>query len=96
MARLRAMRHLDRTLYVYSVSVYPSLGINSYFLGGNETEFAAASANARFGAATVVTRMGQVQRPADLLGFVSARSATSGPEGDGYFQVLPPYLAVRR
>jgi type II secretory pathway pseudopilin PulG len=95
-ARLRAMQNLDRKLYVYSVSVYPSLGVNSYFIGGNEAEFPAAQANERFGEATVVTRLGQIRHPSKLLGFLSARSATSGPESHGYFQVLPPYLTARR
>lgn len=95
-ARLRAMQNLDRALYVYSASVYPSLGINAYFVGGNETEFPAAQANDRFGEGTVVTRLGQIRRPSDLLGFVSARSTVSGPEAYGYFQVVPPYLTARR
>ena len=95
-ARLRAMQNLDRKLYVYSASVYPSLGINSYFIGGNDTEFPAAQANERFGDATVVTRLGQIRRPSSLLGFISARSTVSGPEAYGYFQVLPPFLTTRR
>ena len=95
-ARLRALRNQDRARYVYSVSVYPSLGINSYFIGGNETEFPAALANDRFGDGTVVTRLGQIRRPASLLGFLSARSAVTGPESYGYYQVLPPFLTARR
>jgi prepilin-type N-terminal cleavage/methylation domain-containing protein len=96
-ARLRAMRGgNDRGAYVYSVSVFPSLGINSYFIGGNDAEFPAGSANDRFGAGTVVTRFGEVRRPSELMAFVSARSATSGGEAHGYFQVLPPYLTTRR
>lgn len=95
-ARLRAMQNLDRARYVYSVSVYPSLGINSYFIGGNDTEFPAAQANDHFGEATVVTRLSRIRRPSSLLGFVSARSAFSGPEAFGYYQVLPPNLTARR
>lgn len=95
-ARLRAMQNMDRSLYVYSASVYPSLGMNSYFIGGNDTEFPAAQANDRFGEATVVTRLAQIRRPSSLFGFISARSAASGPEAYGYYQVLPPYLLARR
>lgn len=95
-ARLRSLRNRDRKLYVYSASVFPSLGINSYFIGGNQTEFPAAQVNERFGDATVVTRLGQIRRPSSLLGFISARSTTSGPEAHGYYQVLPPYLTTRR
>ena len=95
-ARLEQLRGLDRSAYVYAVSVYPSLGINSYFIGGNETEFPAAAANAKFGADTVVTKMGQVRNPSDLMAFVSARSAVSGGEANGYYQVTPPYLTSRK
>jgi len=95
-AYLRKLRSANREEYVYAASVYPSLGINSYFLGGNETEFPAAAANDRFGSGTVVTRVGEVVRPSDLFAFVSARSATSGLNANGYFQVQPPYLTGRR
>lgn len=93
---LAELRRLDRRSYVYAVSVYPSLGINSWFVGGNETEFPAATANARFGAGTVVTRTTGIHRPAQLLHFASARSAATGPAAQGYFQVSPPALTRRR
>jgi prepilin-type N-terminal cleavage/methylation domain-containing protein len=94
-ARLQQLRQFDRREYVYAVSVYPSLGINSYFIGGNETEFPAAAANNRFGYGTVVTRMSEIQRPSTLMGFASARSAVDGLEANGYYQVTPPYLTDR-
>lgn len=94
-ARLQQLRRLDRESYVYAVSVYPSLGINSYFIGGNETEFPAALANDRFGEGTVVTRLSEVSRPSMLTAFFSARSASQGPEANGYYQVTPPYLLQR-
>jgi prepilin-type N-terminal cleavage/methylation domain-containing protein len=95
-AKLNELRGLDRASYVYAVSVYPSLGINSYFIGGNETEFAANAANNRFGQGTVVTKMTEVRHPSELMAFVSARSALSGAEANGYYQVTPPYLTTRR
>lgn len=95
-ARLHALRQGERQHYVYAASVYPSLGINAYFLGGHESEFPAATANARFGEGTVVTRLGQIRQPSLLLGFASARSAGTGPEAYGYFEVLPPFLTSRR
>jgi prepilin-type N-terminal cleavage/methylation domain-containing protein len=93
---LRRIQAGNREEYVYAASVYPSLGINSYFVGGNETEFPAAVANDRFGSGTVVTRVAEVDRPSDLFAFVSARSATRGLNANGYFQVHPPYLTGRR
>jgi prepilin-type N-terminal cleavage/methylation domain-containing protein len=94
--KLDELRRLDRDGYVYAVSVYPSLGINSYFIGGHESELPAVSANQQFGTGTVVTRMGQVRDPSTLMGFVSARSATGGAEANGYYHVTPPYLTARR
>jgi len=93
LAELRAQSHPD---YVYAVTVFPSLGINSYFIGGNQTEFPADAANARFGGGTVVTRMNQIQRPAELMAFISARSSVSGNNAQGYYQVTPPYLRARQ
>ena len=95
-AKLAQLQGQDRASYVYAVSVYPSLGINSYFVGGNETEFPAAAANAKFGSGAVVTRVSEVRRPSDLMMFVSARSATSGLDANGYYQVTPPWLTARR
>jgi prepilin-type N-terminal cleavage/methylation domain-containing protein len=93
LAQLRAESHAD---YVYAVTVFPSLGINSYFIGGNQTEFPADAANAKFGGGTVVTKMNQVQRPSELMAFISARSAVSGNNAQGYYQVTPPNLKARQ
>ena len=94
--KLDELRSLDRAGYVYGVSVSPSLGINSYFIGGNETEFPASAANKKFGVGTVVTKMSEIRRPSNLMMFVSARSATTGFEANGYYQVTPPYLTGRK
>lgn len=94
--RLGELRRLDRNSYVYAASVYPSLGINSYFIGGNETEFEASAANARFGAGTVVLKGSEIRQPSLLTSFLSARSATTGHEGNGYYQVTPPLLSSRK
>lgn len=95
-AKLNKLQSQDHDSYVYSVSVFPSLGINSYFIGGNDTEFPAATANAKFGNGTVVTKMNQVKRPSDLMTFMSARSAVTGNDAQGYYQVTPPYLKARQ
>jgi prepilin-type N-terminal cleavage/methylation domain-containing protein/prepilin-type processing-associated H-X9-DG protein len=95
-AKLEELRQLDRASYVYAVSVFPSLGINSYFIGGNETEFPAAKANQKFGGGTVVVKMAEVRKPSDLMAFISARSEVSGHNANGYFQVTPPYLTARK
>lgn len=93
LAQLRSSSHAD---YVYSVSLFPSLGINSFFIGGNQSEFPAADANARFGSGTVITKISEARRPSDLMVFISARSAVSGNNAQGYYQVTPPYLKTRQ
>jgi prepilin-type N-terminal cleavage/methylation domain-containing protein len=95
-ARLEKLRQLNHADYVYAVSLYPSLGINSFFIGGNQTEFPANPANKKFGSGTVVLRLPEVKFPAKLMSFVSARSAVSGESANGYFQVKPPYTVSRR
>ena len=94
-AKLNELRTQSRADYVYSVSVFPSLGINSYFIGGNQTEFPADAANAKYGGGTVVTKLNQVRRPGELMMFLSARSAVSGNNAQGYYQVTPPCLKTR-
>jgi prepilin-type N-terminal cleavage/methylation domain-containing protein len=93
--RLARMRSSSQSDYVYSVSLFPSLGINSYFIGGNQSEFAATGANARFGPGTVVTKIDEVRQPSELMAFISARSAMTGSSAQGYYGVTPPYLRNR-
>jgi prepilin-type N-terminal cleavage/methylation domain-containing protein len=93
LAQLRAQSHPD---YVYAVSVFPSLGINSYFIGGNDTEFPAAAANSMFGTGTVITKLTEARQPSLLQIFTSARSAVSGSNAQGYYQVTPPFLRTRQ
>lgn len=93
LAELRTKNHAD---YVYAVSVFPSLGINSYFIGGNQTEFPADAANAALGSGTVITKISEARQPTELAVFVSARSAVSGKNAQGYYHVTPPYLKIRQ
>ena len=86
----------DHSGYVYSVSLYPSLGMNTYFIGGNQTEFPATAANAKFGDGTVLTRIDQASQPSGLMVFMSARSDVTGSGAQGYYEVTPPYLTSRQ
>jgi len=95
-AKLSELRALDRAGYTYAVSVYPSLGINAYFIGGNESEFSAGKANQKFGGGTVVLKLNQVRKPSVLMAFLSARSAVDGEHANGYYQVTPPFLTTRQ
>jgi prepilin-type N-terminal cleavage/methylation domain-containing protein len=93
--KLTQLQRDDHESYVYSVSLFPSLGINSYFIGGNQSEFPASDVNSIFGSGTVVTKVDQVRQPSELMNFISARSDVSGSDAQGYYQVLPPYLKSR-
>jgi prepilin-type N-terminal cleavage/methylation domain-containing protein len=93
LSELQSESHSD---YVYAVSLFPSLGINSYFMGGNQTEFPASAANAKFGSDTVLTKISQANHPSAMMVFMSARSDVSGENAQGYYQVTPPYLTSRQ
>jgi prepilin-type processing-associated H-X9-DG protein len=83
--------------YVYRASLYPSLGYNSVFIGGDEQKFNPALAEATFGTGWLVTRASQVRHPAELITFVSARSRPGGTRDEhGYFVVHPPYIKIRQ
>ncbi len=89
-----ARSHAD---YIYRASLYPSLGYNSVFIGGDEQKFNPALAAGTFGSAWLVTRVGQIRRPSDLLTFASARARPSGGRDEpGNFVVHPPAITARR
>lgn len=82
--------------FVYRASLYPSLGYNSVFLGGDEQKFNPALAGATYGTGWLVTKTSQIQRPGELIAFASARSRPSSRDEPGYFVVHPPYMTRRQ
>ncbi|MBL9137465.1 MAG: type II secretion system protein [Verrucomicrobiales bacterium] len=93
----------DPTLGVYAASVYPSLGINSIFVGGDDELPPTDLAVSRFGDFCALQST-QIERPSDLMVFVSARApleflpTPARPEGrivNGFHIVKPPYLVGR-
>jgi prepilin-type N-terminal cleavage/methylation domain-containing protein len=88
-----AMSHED---YVYRASLYPSLGYNSVFLGGDEMKFNPALAAGTYGTDWLVTRAGQIAQPANLMAFASARSRPGTRDEPGYYSIWPPYLKTRQ
>lgn len=93
---LDELEHQDRSLYVYTVSVAPSLGLNATWLGGHQGNLAfnptAQSVYGRF----YVTRLSEARRPDMLLSFCSARGTDPLNYTDnvavteGYFEVRSP------
>ena len=89
-----SMSHAD---FVYRASLYPSLGYNSVFLGGDEAKFNPAVAAASFGTEWLVTRTAQIKNPRGLIAFASARSRPGGTRDEaGFYAVHPPYLVTRQ
>jgi hypothetical protein len=86
----------DPFLGIYAASVFPSLGINSVFVGGDDMELPPSpAAFAKFGPFCVL-KVPEVQRPTDLMVFASARGPFEGKIVNGFYVVKPPYLAARR
>lgn len=84
----------------YVASLYPSFGLNSYFVGGgaNGDNLPWSSAGRRVFGKFHVDKMHQIHRPSYLMSFSSARSITEPSllpgygTIEGYFIVKPPRL----
>jgi prepilin-type N-terminal cleavage/methylation domain-containing protein len=96
-ALLERFRSLDdRSLGTYAASLFPSLGINSVFVGGDDLELPPDDrAIAAFGEFCILNTS-QIRRPADLMAFVSARGPFENRIVNGSHVVKPPYLTTRR
>ena len=89
---------LSHSSYVYNASLYPSLGYNTVFLGGDSGyELTVQNAEA-YGFATdwLVTRTAQVSRPSELLAFGSACAVGAPKMNFGFFKIWPPYSVARK
>ena len=95
-ALLQRFRAMEHGAGVYAASVFPSLGINSIFVGGDDLDLPpTAKAMERFGKFCVL-KTTETQRPSEVMVFVSARGPFDGTEANGYYVVKPPYLDSRR
>ncbi len=84
--------------YVYNASLYPSLGYNTVFLGGDSAYDLTIANAAAYGFATdwLVTRASQISRPSELLAFASACAPGSPTMNFGNFKIWPPNSAMRK
>jgi prepilin-type N-terminal cleavage/methylation domain-containing protein len=84
----------------YFVSLIPSLGMNSVWLGGDERKSRTSPFNPRFAPGYLenggVTRMAQILRPSQMIAFVSAfySDPRIGGRQPGYFTVEHPATFV--
>lgn len=93
---LRAMEQTDRANYRYVVSVSPSIGLNTTWVGGDENELGFSDAARQTYGAFYVRSLAQVFHPERLLVGASARGVDPlAYEGtvEGYFRVRSPRLA---
>ena len=90
----------NKTQKTYVVSLFPALGINSVFLGGDTDYAHYEPVFGRF----YLTRLSEAKRPARLIVFASARingpnsQAVPGSPGvvEGFHRVWPPYIQERK
>ncbi len=89
--------------YVYIVSLCPSLGMNSIFVGGDSQYVTASQMNAQFGAQTTLTKVSAATHPSDLMVFMSARGSPSQANASmtanveqGWFRITPPTEQTRQ
>jgi prepilin-type N-terminal cleavage/methylation domain-containing protein len=88
---------MSHDAYVYRASLYPSLGYNSVFIGGDEQKFNPQLAAGTYGLNWLVSRTSQIRQPSELIAFASARSRTDGTRDEfGYYVIHPPYLKNRQ
>lgn len=84
--------------YVYVVSLLPTLGMNTVFVGGNETG-ALAPTPGNFGrlGAFCLTRLSQAVRASQQIVFCSAHFQSDPGDGQyGFHMVEPPYTNTRK
>jgi prepilin-type N-terminal cleavage/methylation domain-containing protein len=99
---LKELEESDPSNYLYQTSVFPSFGLNSAWIGGDENYGGFNSAFLSTFGKFYATRLSEIGRPADMLVFASARGIEAspmggGPEGltEGFFRVRSPFFDSR-
>jgi len=85
----------------YLVSLFPSLGLNTTFVGGDAEHYAFQSAIERLFPPFYIKRLDQPRHPDRLIVWASAREGQQTWEPrlgrpEGMFRVQPPYLERRK
>lgn len=94
---LRSFNELDEASYVYLASVFPSLGVNSVFVGGDDLVLPPTDkAFEKFGNFCVL-KASNVRNPSRLMTFSSARTTREDgrEEVEGFYKISPPSLTKR-
>lgn len=94
-ALLRSFAQEDKN-YTYLASLFPSLGANSVFVGGDQDLLPNKKAFEKFGRFCVL-RESDAEKPSSLITFLSARYQRDHSEEviEGFYRTRPPYLTER-
>ena len=99
---LRELEQGDYASYLYATSVFPSFGLNSVYVGGDESYGGFSNTFLGVFGKFYATRLSDIARPASLVVFASARGQDGAPGSgsseitEGYFRVLPPFFNERK
>lgn len=82
--------------YTYLASLFPSLGANSVFVGGDQELLPKERAFEKLGRFCVL-RESDAEKPSSLITFLSARHQSNPNEEvrEGFYRTRPPYLTER-
>jgi len=85
--------------YAYIVSLFPSLGMNTAFVGGSDRHQEFDQSFRRVFGRVYVERLDEPRRPSVLMAFVSARTEPQSAvpflgRPEGFFRVEPPRFAA--
>jgi len=81
--------------YSYAVSLFPSLGVNSRFVGGDDVDLAPTNkALSKFGSFCLLSTSG-AKNPSSLIVFSSSRHKFGDRMVNGFYLVKSPYFAKR-
>jgi hypothetical protein len=92
---LNRMRDQSPDDYLYAVSVSPSLGLNSTWMGGDESDGCFNPTLTELLGRIHSDRISTVRNPAKLIVFGSSRSGP-GIYSEGYFRITSPAFSSRR
>ena len=95
-ALLQQFRQMDPATGTYAASVFPSLGINSTFVGGDDNELEPTGKAREVFGDFCVLKAGDTQRPSDLMVFASARGPFEGKIVNGFYLVRSPFFMGHR
>ena len=98
---LHELEATDMSNYLYQTSVFPSFGLNSVWVGGDETYGGFNSAFLGLFGKFYASRLSEIPQPASLIVFGSAHGQDAAPGGgmgeltEGFFRVRSPNFDTR-